>query len=295
MSKTRYEWTLFDYAIWAAGAVTVPIYETSSAEQVAVDPLRLRRGRRAWSRTPTHAERSRASATGLRELRHVWQIDRRARLGALTAAAPAVDPAEIDERRRRASGPTTWPRSSTPAAPPAGPRAACSPTATCLRHRQRHPGAAEPVPRGRLDAAVPAAGAQLRPADPGRRGAGPGPHRAHRRTSRTWSPTCGAFRPTFVLSVPRVFEKVYNTAQQKAAGRRQGRDLRPGRADRRRLQRGAGHRRRPGPGAASCSTRSSTGWCTASCAPRSAGAATRRSPAAPRSAPGWPTSSAASA
>jgi long-chain acyl-CoA synthetase len=35
MSRTRYEWTVLDYAIWAAGAVTVPIYETSSAEQVA--------------------------------------------------------------------------------------------------------------------------------------------------------------------------------------------------------------------------------------------------------------------
>ena len=35
LSRTRYEWTLFDYAIVAAGAVTVPIYETSSAEQVA--------------------------------------------------------------------------------------------------------------------------------------------------------------------------------------------------------------------------------------------------------------------
>ena len=34
MSRTRYEWTLVDYAIWSAGAVTVPIYETSSAEQV---------------------------------------------------------------------------------------------------------------------------------------------------------------------------------------------------------------------------------------------------------------------
>src|SRR5579859_3732454 len=34
MSRTRYEWTLLDYAIWAAGATTVPIYETSSAEQV---------------------------------------------------------------------------------------------------------------------------------------------------------------------------------------------------------------------------------------------------------------------
>ena len=35
MSRTRYEWTLVDYAIWTAGAVTVPIYETSSPDQVA--------------------------------------------------------------------------------------------------------------------------------------------------------------------------------------------------------------------------------------------------------------------
>jgi long-chain acyl-CoA synthetase len=34
ISKTRYEWTLVDYAIWFAGAVTVPVYETSSAEQI---------------------------------------------------------------------------------------------------------------------------------------------------------------------------------------------------------------------------------------------------------------------
>ncbi len=33
-SSTRLEWTLLDYAIWSAGCVTVPIYETSSAEQV---------------------------------------------------------------------------------------------------------------------------------------------------------------------------------------------------------------------------------------------------------------------
>ncbi|WP_396230806.1 AMP-binding protein, partial [Frankia sp. EI5c] len=34
MSRTRYEWTVLDYAVWAAGAVTVPIYETSSADQI---------------------------------------------------------------------------------------------------------------------------------------------------------------------------------------------------------------------------------------------------------------------
>ena len=35
MSRTRYEWTLVDYAIWYAGGISVPVYETSSAEQVA--------------------------------------------------------------------------------------------------------------------------------------------------------------------------------------------------------------------------------------------------------------------
>ena len=34
MSATRYEWTVIDYAIWTAGGVTVPVYETSSAEQI---------------------------------------------------------------------------------------------------------------------------------------------------------------------------------------------------------------------------------------------------------------------
>src|SRR6478609_1874577 len=34
-AKTRYEWTVCDYAIWTAGAVVVPVYESSSADQVA--------------------------------------------------------------------------------------------------------------------------------------------------------------------------------------------------------------------------------------------------------------------
>src|SRR5687768_8081894 len=34
MAKTRIEWTYLDYAIWAAGCVTVPIYESSSSEQI---------------------------------------------------------------------------------------------------------------------------------------------------------------------------------------------------------------------------------------------------------------------
>ncbi|MFE6283363.1 AMP-dependent synthetase/ligase [Streptomyces sp. NPDC057877] len=35
MSRTRYEWTVLDFAIWAAGGRSVPVYATSSADQVA--------------------------------------------------------------------------------------------------------------------------------------------------------------------------------------------------------------------------------------------------------------------
>ena len=55
LSRTRYEWTLADYAIWAAGAVSVPIYETSSAEQV--EWILSDSGARALiAETPAHTE-----------------------------------------------------------------------------------------------------------------------------------------------------------------------------------------------------------------------------------------------
>ena len=58
MSRTRYEWTLVDFATWTAGAVVVPVYETSSPEQVewilsdsgavlpSLSPRPIARGRR---------------------------------------------------------------------------------------------------------------------------------------------------------------------------------------------------------------------------------------------------------
>ena len=50
---------------------------------------------------------------------------------------------------------------------------------------------------------------------------------AQRPTSRTWSPTSGEFRPTFILAVPRVFEKVFNTASQRATADGRGEGSRP--------------------------------------------------------------------
>ena len=75
LSKTRYEWTLLDYAIWFAGAVTVPIYETSSAEQIGWI-LQDSGARAIVAEGPDHLARVReARRSGdLAELQHVWSI-----------------------------------------------------------------------------------------------------------------------------------------------------------------------------------------------------------------------------
>src|SRR5262245_21101942 len=73
MSATRYEWTLADYAIWAAGAVTVPVYETSSAEQVEWI-LSDSGARAAIAETDKHAEIISGLKDRLPELGQLWRI-----------------------------------------------------------------------------------------------------------------------------------------------------------------------------------------------------------------------------
>ncbi|MDO9497096.1 MAG: AMP-binding protein, partial [Nocardioides sp.] len=73
ISKTRYEWTLFDYAIWFAGAVTVPIYETSSADQISWI-LQDSAARAVVAESPAHLARIAGVRSGLDHLNHVWSI-----------------------------------------------------------------------------------------------------------------------------------------------------------------------------------------------------------------------------
>ena len=104
----------------------------------------------------------------------------------------------------------------------------------------------------------------------------------------------GEFKPTFVLAVPRVFEKVFNTAKGKAEADGKGKIFDKAAQVAIDWSPGAGHGR-PRARAQGRSTPCSTSWSTASCAPRSAAGAWAPSPAAPRSATGSATSSAASA
>ena len=98
MSSTRYEWTLLDYAIWTTGAVPVPIYETSSSEQVewivsdsgAVGIFLENAGHRK-----TYDE----VAGSLGVVRNVWGIEDGA-VEELVAAGKGVSSDQLEQRRR---------------------------------------------------------------------------------------------------------------------------------------------------------------------------------------------------
>ena len=148
--------------------------------------------------------------------------------------------------------------------------------------------------QGRAAAGVPAAGAR----------AGPRDHRSRRSRNKVTLgftsdiknlvPTFAVFKPTLVVSVPRVFEKVYNTAEQNARNDGKGKIFDDRRRHRDRVERGAGHRR-PGPAAAG-QARGVRPAGVRQAARRARRRLPRaRSPAARRWAPGSATSTAASA
>jgi long-chain acyl-CoA synthetase len=101
MSHTRFEWTVLDYAILTAGAITVPIYSTSSLEQV--EWILGDSGAVAVVvETDDHADMVAAARAGLPALAHAWQIDG-SRFGSLPdikAGGTQVTPEQVEQRRR---------------------------------------------------------------------------------------------------------------------------------------------------------------------------------------------------
>ena len=220
MSATRYEWTLFDYAIWAAGAVTVPVYETSSAEQVAWI-LGDSGAAACVVETGEHARLVAEVRDRLPALRHVWLIE--AGAAEELVAQGAKLPAEEVERRRSAvnaddvatiiytSGTTGRPKGCV------------------LTHRNLSSNIANAIqvlpnffkqeastllflPLAHSFARLIQVGVVQARATLG-----------HTANVKQLVNELQSFRPTFVLSVPRMFEKVYDTARQKAESAGRGR------------------------------------------------------------------------
>jgi long-chain acyl-CoA synthetase len=215
MSRTRYEWTLIDYAIWTAGAVTVPVYETSSAEQVEW-MLGDSGARAVFAETSSHAQiidsaRSRLAALDL----GIWKIDE---LDALTASGAAISDDQLAGRRaqRGAADLATIIYTSGTTGRPKG----CELTHGSLLADARNAVAGPlsgifEIPGCSTMLFLPLAHSFARIIEVGCLESGA--ILGHWPDASTLVQGLAGFRPTFLLAVPRVFEKVYNGAQQQAA------------------------------------------------------------------------------
>ncbi|MQA96541.1 MAG: AMP-binding protein [Streptosporangiales bacterium] len=215
MSRTRYEWTVLDYAIWTAAAVTVPIYETSSAEQVE------------WilsdSGTTAGFVETQAHEATVEEVRervpgfgHLWRIDGGA-LEELSALGVGVTDEQLAERRAssRADDTATLIYTSGTTGRPKG----CELTHRNLLFDIRN------VIEGPLPALfsfegrstllfLPLAHSFARIIQIGC--VESSTVLGHTPNISDVVPDLEGFQPTFLLAVPRVFEKVFNGARQKA-------------------------------------------------------------------------------
>ena len=129
MCKTRYEWTLIDFAAWFAGAVLVPIYETSAPAQIQFNLDRLGRDR-------DHRRDRRALRPVRRDAQRAAAGRRRSGSCGLGDLDKLVAGGTDGHRRRDREAPSarprapTSPRSSTPRGRPGARRAASSRTRT---------------------------------------------------------------------------------------------------------------------------------------------------------------------
>jgi long-chain acyl-CoA synthetase len=214
MSATRYEWTLADYAIWAAGAVSVPVYETSSAEQVQWI-LSDSGARAAIAETDKHAEIISGLKDRLPDLGQLWRITG---LDELAATGASITDEQLHEHRarRRASDLATIIYTSGTTGRPKGCELSHRNLLSAVRNAVHGalPELFETSGDGTL-LFMPLAHVFARIIEIGclESGAVLG----HWEDTATVADGLREFRPTFLLAVPRVFEKVYNTAQQQAS------------------------------------------------------------------------------
>jgi long-chain acyl-CoA synthetase len=213
MARTRYEWTILDFATWFAGGVVVPVYDTSSAEQID------------WILNDSHSVAIIVETPALAELvktvqpshtRHMWTMTEDV-LTVLREAGKHIGDDEIDRRRNAitpASLATLIYTSGTTGKPKGVQLTHSNFLSECGNVVQ---GASELFlkPGGSTLLFLPVAHVFGRMVQIGSISAGL--HMAHCSDPVGRLPMdLASFKPTFVLAVPRIFEKIYNGAEAKA-------------------------------------------------------------------------------
>nr|WP_207948999.1 long-chain fatty acid--CoA ligase [Microcella frigidaquae] len=211
--KTRYEWTLVDFAAWFAGAALVPIYETSAPAQIQYI-LEDSEAHHMIVETPEHFARYDEIASEVPSIGHVWQMHL-GDLEKLASTGTGISDEELEARRSAAKGSdlATLIYTSGSTGTPKG----------CILTHSNFVELARNAAVAMKEVVAPGTSTLLfiTTAHVFARfisilGVHAGVKVGHQADTKQLLPALGSFKPTFLLAVPRVFEKVYNSAEQKA-------------------------------------------------------------------------------
>ncbi|CAB4338539.1 unannotated protein [freshwater metagenome] len=213
MARTRYEWTILDFAIWFAGGCVVPIYDTSSAEQIQ------------WILTDSGAVALIVETPILKELatpvlttqvKSVWTITEDI-LHVLANAGSNISDEEIN-RRKDSLNPQTLATLIYTSGTTGKPKGVQITHANFMSECGNVVQGANDLflkPGGSTLLFLPVAHVFGRMVQIGAIYAGL--HMAHCSDPAGRLPAdLASFKPTFVLAVPRIFEKIYNGAESRA-------------------------------------------------------------------------------
>jgi long-chain acyl-CoA synthetase len=219
MSRTRYEWTLFDFALWTVGAQSVPLYPTSSAEQVFW-MLHDSEVSACMVEYEDHAMTIGSVIDRLPLMKRLWQLDAGA-VEELVAAGAHIDD-DVVHRHRRAVTPDSVATIIYTSGTTGRPKGCVITHSNFMFEADTMTGRWEPVFHSKPgDEAstllfLPLSHVFGRMVEVAAiRGRVKLGHQPVLQASALL-PDLAAFRPSFILAVPYIFEKVFNAARRKA-------------------------------------------------------------------------------